>query len=91
MLSNKLDAVKEAVRIAQAAVLKLAATVPSSKDSKKFMKFSSKAVDSILQSINASLPEAELVYLSDAMIHVCSAIKILAFSPDLAQITFAVY
>lgn len=50
------------------------------------MKFSSKAVDSILQSINASLPEAELVYLSDAMIHVCSAIKILAFSPDLAQI-----
>ena len=55
------------------------------------MKFSSKAVDSILQSINASLPEAELVYLSDAMIHVCSAIKILAFSPDLAQITFAVY
>lgn len=86
MLANKLDAVKEKVQAAQTRVLAMLATVPSSEHSNKLASLLSDAMDSTLQSINDPSSEGELIYLCSTMISICTAIKLLALSPYLAQI-----
>ena len=85
MPAEKFRTVKEAIETAQTATAEIVAKV-SSLHSNKILKYLSHAQCTISQSNNEPSLESELVRLSIAMVGVCHAIKILAVSPDLAQI-----
>ena len=85
MPEEKFRAVKEAIESAQTATAEIVATVASS-HSNKILKQLSDSQCTISQSNNEPSLESELVRLCSAMVGVCQAIKILALSPDLAQV-----
>ena len=85
MPEEKLRAVKESIETAHAATSEIVAKVVST-DSNEILKQLSDSQCTISQSNNEPSPESELVRLCSAMVGICQAIKILALSPDLAQV-----
>lgn len=85
MLADKLNTVKEALQKAQTTVSEIVASVPSD-HSNQVLSFLEDAVELILQSVNEPSSETGLIDLCSAMISVCTAIILLACSPDLAHI-----
>lgn len=87
MSADKFKTVKEAIEIAQTSASKLFSTVSPS-DSNDISACLNNALLAISRSNNEPSSEKELAQLTISLIRVCCVIKILALSPDLAQINF---
>ena len=88
MSSDMIREVKEAIETAQTAASQLLTTVSLSQisHSDELLKCLSLAVHLTSVSINEPLLEGKLVYLTNILIKICNAIKLLALAPDRSQI-----
>ena len=83
--------VKEAIETAQTAASQLLTTVSLSQisHSDELLKYLSIAVHSIAVSNNEPSLEGKIFFLTNSLIRVCNAIKLLALAPDRSQINIS--